>query len=199
MQATRIVSESQVDRVVQLGKVALFAGLSAERLRKIAAVCRVGVFPAGAEIVAQGDDALGDEDGLYIVLDGRVEVRRDATDTADGLLVATLGPREFFGEMALLDGQDRSASVFAATEVLCLMLSRWDFQRQLRSDPEIALRILAVLSRRIRGMLAHWSEVRSVAQLSAGDFALGATRVGGGLSDVVVAHRPVGLHDEPMP
>jgi CRP-like cAMP-binding protein len=179
MQATMIVNESQVDRVAQLGKVALFAGLSEERLRAIAAVCRVGVFPAGDEIVAQGHDALGEEDGLYILLDGRVEVRRDAIDGADGLLVATLGPPEFFGEMALLDGQERSASVFATTEVLCLMLSRWDFQRQLRGDPEIALRVLAVLTQRIRGMLAYWSEVRAVAQLSMGDFALEPARVGG--------------------
>ena len=83
MQAMRIVNESQVDRVAQLGKVALFAGLSEERLRALAAVCRVGVFPAGDEIVAQGHDAVGAEDGLYILLDGRETLIRLAEALLD--------------------------------------------------------------------------------------------------------------------
>jgi CRP-like cAMP-binding protein len=137
-----------------LRNVELFKDLSDARLQSLASVCRIGTFPEGDEIIEQGDELLEEEDGLYIVLDGSVEVRHDSTDGTNGRLVATLGPTEFFGEMALLDGHPRSASVYAASEVICMMLSRWDFQRQLRSDPEIAMRVLAVLSGRIRGLLA---------------------------------------------
>jgi CRP-like cAMP-binding protein len=148
-----LANESQIDRIGMLRKVALFESLSDSRLQSLAAVCRISTFPDGDEIIEQGDELLEEEDGLYIVLDGTVEVRRDSTDGTDGRLVATLGPTQFFGEMALLDGHPRSASVFATTEVVCMMLSRWDFQRQLRSDPDIAMRVLAVLSERLRGML----------------------------------------------
>jgi CRP-like cAMP-binding protein len=150
-----IANESQIDRIGMLRKVALFEGLSESRLQALVAVCRIGTFPAGDEIIAQGDELLEEEDGLYIILDGTVEVRRDSTDGTDGRLLATLGPTEFFGEMALLDGHPRSASVYAVTEVVCMMMSRWDFQRQLRSDPDIAMRVLAVLSERIRNVNAQ--------------------------------------------
>jgi CRP/FNR family transcriptional regulator len=148
-----LAHESQIDRIGMLRNVELFRGLSESRLQSLAGVCRIGTFPEGDEIIEQGDELLEEEDGLYIVLDGSVEVRRDSTDGTDGRLIATLGPTEIFGEMALLDGHPRSASVFATSEVVCMMLSRWDFQRQLRSDPEIAMRVLAVLSERIRNML----------------------------------------------
>lgn len=172
MRTIPIVNESQIDRVAMLRKVALFAGLSEARLDSLAAICRIGTFPAGDEIIEQGDEVLEEEDGIYILLDGQAEVRRDSTDETDGHLITTLGPTEFFGEMSLLDGYPRSASVYAKTEVVCMMLSRWDFQRQLRSDPEIAMRVLVVLTGRIRDMLDHWSDVRAVSQLSIGDFAL---------------------------
>ena len=148
-----LAHESQIDRIGMLRRVELFSGLSESRLQSLAAVCRISTFPEGDEIIEQGEELLEVEDGLFIVLDGTVEVRRDSTDGSDGRVVATLGPTQFFGEMALLDGHPRSASVFAKTEVVCMMLSRWDFQRQLRSDPEIAMRVLAVLSERLRGML----------------------------------------------
>ena len=153
MSGQTLANESQIDRIAMLRKVALFQGLGEARLQALAAVCRIGTFPEGDEIIEQGDELLEEEDGLYILLDGTAEVRRDSTDGTDGRLIATLGPTEFFGEMALLDGHARSASVFAKTEVVCMMLSRWDFQRQLRSDPEIAMRVLAVLSNRIRNLL----------------------------------------------
>src|SRR5690349_17713830 len=149
-----LANESQIDRVGMLRNVELFKGLGEARLQSLASVCRIGTFPEGDEIIEQGDELLEEEDGLYILLDGSVEVRHDSTDGTDGRLVATLGPTEFFGEMALLDGHPRSASVFATSEVVCMMLSRWDFQRQLRSDAEIVMGVLAVLSGRIRGLLA---------------------------------------------
>ena len=148
-----IANEAQIDKVAILRNVALFQSLDEPHLRSLAALCRLGAFPEGDEIIEQGDELLEEEDGLYIIVAGHVDVRRGATNEADGRHIATLGPGEFFGEMALLDGHARSASVFAMSDVVCMMLSRWDFQRQLRSDPEIAMRALAVLSGRIRNLL----------------------------------------------
>jgi CRP-like cAMP-binding protein len=65
-------------------------------------------------------------------------------------LLVKLGPGEFFGEMALLDGRPRSASVVATDDTQCLVLHRWDFLRELRKNPEIAVGMLSVLSGRIR-------------------------------------------------
>ncbi|HEX5502211.1 MAG TPA: Crp/Fnr family transcriptional regulator [Thermomicrobiales bacterium] len=145
-----IEHEAQIDKAALLRGVPLFAGLDEERLQALAAVSRVAAFPEGDEIIEEGDELLEEEDGLYLLVSGTVEVRKGSTDGTDGRLLATLGPGDFFGEMAVLDGFPRSASVFATAEALCLVLSRWDLHRQLRGDPAIALRLLAVLSRRLR-------------------------------------------------
>jgi CRP/FNR family transcriptional regulator, cyclic AMP receptor protein len=83
-------------------------------------------------------------------VDGAVEVRTAASDPDGGRVLMKLGPGEFFGEMALLDGRPRSASIIAAEESQCLVLGRWDFLRELRRNPEIAVKMLAVLSGRLR-------------------------------------------------
>ena len=150
MSTERITREEQIDKQELLHRVPLFAGLSPERLRALAAVSWVGVVPAAAEILTEGEEVLDDEEGLYLLISGDVEVRKGSTDGTDGRLLRRLGPGEFFGEMSLIDGHPRSASVFASSEVQYLALSRWDFHRQLRNDPEIALRVMAVLSGRLR-------------------------------------------------
>lgn len=150
-----IVSEDQIDKTRLLGGIELFAELPEDRLRALAALARVFVLPAGAEVIEEGAELLEEEDGVYLLVNGEVEVRKGAVDGTDGTLLATLGPGEVFGEMTLLDGQPRSASVFAKTEVQCLVLSVADFQRVLRHNPEIALTLLAVLSRRLRNTQAH--------------------------------------------
>ncbi|HET8627949.1 MAG TPA: cyclic nucleotide-binding domain-containing protein [Thermomicrobiales bacterium] len=150
MSEERVVSEAQLDKAALLRGVPLFAGLGEERRAALAALSRVCVFPEGAEIIEEDADVIEDEDGLYLLVDGTVEVRKGSTDGADGHLLASFGPGEFFGEMALLDNLPRSASVFATSDVQCLVLSRWDFLRQLRADPEVAIQMLAALAGRLR-------------------------------------------------
>ncbi|HEY8598272.1 MAG TPA: cyclic nucleotide-binding domain-containing protein [Thermomicrobiales bacterium] len=149
---TQITTEEQINKLELLRQVPLFSGLNEEGLRSLAAVSRVFTLPQGDEIIEEGAELFEEDDGLYLLVDGTVEVRKGAVDGVGGQVVAQFGRGEFFGEMALLDGQPRSASVFATSEVLCLVLNRADLQRQLRSDPEIALKMLAVLSRRLRRM-----------------------------------------------
>ncbi len=149
---TQITTEEQINKLELLRQVPLFSGLSEEGLQSLAAVSRVFALPEGDEIIEEGAELFEEDDGLYLLVDGTVEVRKGTGDGVGGQVVAQFGRGEFFGEMSLLDGQPRSASVFATSEVLCLVLNRADLQRQLRSDPEIALKMLAVLSRRLRRM-----------------------------------------------
>lgn len=148
----QITTEEQINKLELLRQVPLFSGLNEEGLRALAAVSRVCTLPEGDEIIEEGAELFEEDDGLYLLVDGTVEVRKGAVDGVGGQVVAQFGRGEFFGEMSLLDGQPRSASVIATSEVLCLVLNRADLQRQLRSDPEIALKMLAVLSRRLRRM-----------------------------------------------
>lgn len=153
MDTERFSREEQIDKEQLLTAIPLFEGLDHERLKALADVSRVCVYPDGSEIIEEGAKVLDyDEDGMYLLLNGTVEVRKNSTDGTDGVLLARFGSGEFFGEMALLDGYPRSASVFATSEVLCLVLTRWDLHRQLRHDPEIAMKMLAALSHRLRAM-----------------------------------------------
>lgn len=155
MSEQSVRSEAQIDKEELLRGLPLFSGLSDERLRALAAVAWVGVVPSGAALIEEGDEVFEEEEGLYLLVDGTVEVRRGATDATDGKLLRTLGPGDHVGEMSLIDGHPRSASVFATSEVQYLALSRWDFHRVLRHDPDIALRIMATLSERLRSREAE--------------------------------------------
>ncbi len=147
--------EEQIDKEELLRRLPLFCDLSDARRRALAAVAWLGVVPSGAAIIEEGDELLEDEEGLYVLVEGTVEVRRGSTDGTDGRLLRTLGPGDYVGEMSLIDGHPRSASVFATSEVQYLALSRWDFHRVLRRDPDIALRIMATLSARLRSREAE--------------------------------------------
>jgi CRP/FNR family transcriptional regulator/CRP/FNR family cyclic AMP-dependent transcriptional regulator len=103
-------------------------------------------------IVEQGQriEEAQDGDSLYLIAEGRVRVVRDRDEKQQ--LLAELGPGEFFGEMTLLDGKPRSATVIADDDTQCLILSRWDLLRAMRRDPDIAINMLAVMSARLRSM-----------------------------------------------
>ncbi|HEY8293607.1 MAG TPA: cyclic nucleotide-binding domain-containing protein, partial [Thermomicrobiales bacterium] len=69
-----------------------------------------------------------------------------------------MGPADFFGEMGLLDDAVRSATIIASAPMECALLGRWDFQRELRDDPAIALALLPILTERIRDLEARLSK-----------------------------------------
>jgi CRP/FNR family cyclic AMP-dependent transcriptional regulator len=78
------------------------------------------------------------------VLSGRVEIVRDDQS------LGAFGPGDFFGEMSLLDQAPRSATIRAIEPTVCLMLSSWDFKAVIERHPSIAIKLLEVLSRRLR-------------------------------------------------
>jgi CRP/FNR family transcriptional regulator, cyclic AMP receptor protein len=127
-----------------LSTVPLFAGLSRRHLGKIAKAGRIVRFHGDTAIVRAGEPG----DTLYVVLDGEVSVRKPR---ARGLTIAAGG---FFGELSLLDGGPRSATVLAQGDVLCFVLRRSVFAKLLRVEPAIAIAIVTELAGRLRDIEA---------------------------------------------
>jgi CRP-like cAMP-binding protein len=123
-----------------LGRVPIFANCTAEEVSAIAGVAQEGFFQPGQIIVTQGTPG----QAFYMITAGRVEILRDSVS------LGTFGPGDFFGEMSLLDSAPRSATIRAIDDVSCLMLSSWDFKALLERHPSIAIKLLEVLSRRLR-------------------------------------------------
>lgn len=123
-----------------LARVPIFSACTPEEIAAIAAVAQESFFQPGQIVVTQGTPG----QAFYVVMEGLVEYLRD------GAVLGSFGPGEFFGEMSLLDEAPRSATVRAVEQTWCLMLSSWDFKGLLLKKPEIAIKLLEVLSRRIR-------------------------------------------------
>ena len=120
----------------------LFDGVDADGMERIAAVAVQVDFPADHVIARQGDIGTG----FFVVVDGAVRVVRD------GETVATIGPGDFFGELSVLDGRPRIASVIADGPTTCLALPTWDFEAVLRDEPSVAIAILRELAGRLRDL-----------------------------------------------
>ncbi len=123
-----------------LSRVPLFGNCTAAEIAQIAAVSQEHDFQPGQIIVTQGTPG----QAFYMILSGRVEILRDDNS------LGAFGPGDFFGEMSLLDQAPRSATIKALEETHCLMLSSWDFKSVLEKAPSIAVKLLEVLSRRLR-------------------------------------------------
>jgi CRP-like cAMP-binding protein len=95
--------------------------------------------------------------GLYVVERGRVKIARTSAEGRE-IVFAVRGPGEFFGDMALLDGEPRSADAVALEECVLLLMHRDDFVRFLEAHPKAAVRLLAVLSRRLRDGMRQQEE-----------------------------------------
>jgi len=134
---------SILEKVLFLKSIELFSLSRGEELAQIALIATQEPREAGEEVFAEGESG----DALYLVLEGRVRVHRQDR------VIAELGERECFGEMALLDSEPRSASVTATVASSLLKISREDFQELMAEKPEIALGVIRVLSRRLRGAI----------------------------------------------
>jgi CRP/FNR family cyclic AMP-dependent transcriptional regulator len=135
-----------------LRKVRLFSELDDRALREVANAAVEQQWQAGQEILHQGDTGIG----AFIIRSGKVEIVREHAGNTEKL--RELGPGLFFGEMALLDEFPRSATVRALEPTTCLQITRWHFKGILESHPEIALRLLPMLTKRIRAAEAHTHE-----------------------------------------
>jgi len=125
--------------------VPLLARLRQDDLRAIASCGRVQAYAAGATIFPEG----GAGDSLHIVIEGAVRISVLSPDGVEATM-ALLGPGEFVGDLALLDGRPRSASAIAAQPAKTLVVTRDDFRRWLAERPAAALVLLEALSLRFR-------------------------------------------------
>ena len=129
------------DVAEHLGTVPIFEGCSKKDLQTIARQVREISHDAGYVIATEGDPGAG----LFVIADGEADV------TIGGKRVNHLKTGEFFGEMALLDGGPRTATVTSTTPITLYALTEWVFRGLLAEHPSIAMRTLETMATRLRG------------------------------------------------
>ncbi len=142
-----------MDREDMLEKVPIFAGLDRKHVKQLSRIMVPRSFKTGDVIIKEGDQGAG----VFVVTSGKVEVVRGA-EGGKLQVLNTLGPGDFFGEMALFEGFPRSATVRCLEDTECLAMTRWDFRAELSSHAEIALAVLEAVVRRLREADARLSE-----------------------------------------
>ncbi|MBP8976493.1 MAG: Crp/Fnr family transcriptional regulator [Bacteroidetes bacterium] len=135
----------QQEEIHFLRTVPIFADLNDKELEKIARLGTRQKHKKGNVVVIEQESGAA----LFIIISGKVKVVR-MDDTGREVILSMFGPGEFFGEMSLLDGMARSASVVATTKSELLMIHRRDFLQMLNEYPSIAVSLLAELAMRLR-------------------------------------------------
>ncbi|MBM4187267.1 MAG: Crp/Fnr family transcriptional regulator [Gemmatimonadetes bacterium] len=125
--------------------IPMFQRLAPDDLAALGALLRERRFPKGAIVVSQGDPG----DALYLISAGQLKVAVFAEDGRE-VILSVLAAGGFFGEMALLDDEPRSAHVIAMTDAVLLQLRREDFRARLRGSPDLGIALLRELSGRLR-------------------------------------------------
>jgi CRP/FNR family transcriptional regulator, cyclic AMP receptor protein len=123
-----------------LGRTDLFAGLGKKHLTSIATQARLVHHQQGKDITEQGGGAAG----FHLIKDGTASV------LVGGNARPSLGPGDYFGEISMIDGQPRSATVHADTEMTTISIPSWSFHPILEEEPEVAKVLLKVLCARLR-------------------------------------------------
>jgi cAMP-binding proteins - catabolite gene activator and regulatory subunit of cAMP-dependent protein kinases len=126
--------------VSQLANVPLFSDCSQRELQTISRAVKDVDHSAGTVIAREGEPGVG----LFVISTGTADV------TIGGKKKATLGPGDFFGEIALLDGGPRTATVTAVSDVKLLGLTEWVFRGMMQEHPSIALKTLQQMASRLR-------------------------------------------------
>ena len=124
-----------------LAQVPLFAGMPPRFLKRLAAKMDEQRFMEGATIVRQGEPG----DTFYVLVEGEAKVK-----DANGRTLSRLIPGDFFGEISLMDGGPRTATVVAETNLTALALSRKDFSALLQSEPKVTVGLLKHASALLR-------------------------------------------------
>jgi CRP-like cAMP-binding protein len=165
--------------VALLRSVPLFADLEEGELERFSRVAVARSFPAATRVFHEGDRS----DACYIVRDGNFRVTREHSD-GRAITLATLGHGDIFGELAMLDGEVRSASVEALTDGELLALPAGEVRALLARHPEITVKLIAALVRRLRS---------ANERISRQSFQTVPSRVAGVLSQLVAEESPRGI------
>jgi CRP/FNR family transcriptional regulator, cyclic AMP receptor protein len=128
-----------------LGSIELFGELTPEELATVGSLAKVQTYVARSEVVTQGDPA----DALFAIIRGRLKVVACGPDGRDTVL-GIMAEGEVFGEIALIDGGTRSATVTAIEPCELLVIERARFLELLHQSSPIAVKLLVVVSKRLR-------------------------------------------------
>ena len=120
--------------------VPLFAGLERRALERIASSFKERRFVAGSIVSSEGQSGAG----FFVIADGTGKV------TVGGEERGSLGPGDYFGEIALIDEGARSATITAETDMTCYGLTPWEFRPIVESDSTVAWKLLQALARKVR-------------------------------------------------
>ncbi len=134
-----------------LKRVPILSALSDRHLTMLAKLASTKTFGKGKLIIKQGDPGAG----LFVILEGMVEVTIQPKSGGAEVKVNTLKEGEFFGEMALIDGFPRSATITTISDTKVVELGRWVFLDALRREPTIGVALVPILTQRIRELEEH--------------------------------------------
>ena len=123
-----------------LRAVPMFSELPEKELRSLTESMQERSYSEGQEVLVEGEGGIG----FFVILDGSARVSVGADQ------VRTLGPGDSFGEMAIIDGQARSASITAGEGLRCAGMTRWHFRPFVRDHQDFAWAIMQALVRRVR-------------------------------------------------
>jgi CRP/FNR family cyclic AMP-dependent transcriptional regulator len=118
----------------------LFSSLSRRSLKKVAESAKVIHHPAGKQLVTEGGIGVG----FHLIVEGTVSV------VVGGKRRGRMEPGQYFGDMSMIDGGPRSATITTETPVTMIYLSAWNFRPILKAEPEIARALLLVMCARLR-------------------------------------------------
>ena len=128
------------EREALIADVDLFRDLSRSQLKRLASASREVSHPVGKAVATEGQGA----HAFHFILEG------EATVTKDGRVLRTLGPGDYFGEISMIDGRPRSATVSAVAPLQVLAIPHLDFEQVLDEDPGFARHLLKTLCARLR-------------------------------------------------
>src|ERR1700683_4568625 len=166
------------DAVALLHKVPVFSTLAEPELARVAEVAVPRLFAAGEVVFREGDES----NTCYVVRSGHTRATREHQD-GRSITLARFGPGDIFGELAMFDDERRSATVEAVEGTEAIAILGGDMRRLLREHPDIAVKLLAALGRRLR---------ETNERLARQSFQTVQTRVASVLAELVAAARSEG-------
>ena len=133
--------------LIFLKKVPLFSSFELEDLLKLKEITETVTCKAGDFLFHEGESG----NRAYIIVSGSIEVVK--IDDKEETIIATLEKPDYFGEMAIIENQPRSASIRAKTDSVLLAIDGLEFRNMMKTNAELAFNIVKVFSARIRGMM----------------------------------------------